>query len=231
MDEQRFLRQQAQQFKSGIQRVQERRRAWLPFRNRALTRFGKLADEAKNAKLFENLYPDSFPNDEPPQQMSGVTLLWGKHRTGITDFSQSGKTSLDVEGGCALHYGQGPDGEVACVLYPFFSKTRMPLRKYYVFWIYSSPDRITERQLNCGIRLMFVLAHYSSFAGFPNWADWFCYVFLRVMTRLVTIWHADWVDAIFKALQQFVQKKIGSLASGGEGHSAAGESAKPELAT
>lgn len=237
MDEPSFLRQQAQQFQSGIRRVRERRGAWLPFRNRALTRFRNLATEAKNAKLFEYLYADSYPDDEKLPQMSGVTLLWGQHPTGIADFSEPGKTSLDVEGGCALHYGQAPGGQVACVLYPFSSKTRVPLRKYYVYWIYSSPDRITERQLNWGIRLMFALAHYSSFAGFPTWADWIIYISLRVMTRLVAIWHADWVDAIFEALRKFVQKKIESLASGGEGHSAAAEAvrvehnAEPEIPT
>jgi hypothetical protein len=211
-----FLRRQATRFEQGIRRVQERRRAWTPFKERAVSKFQQLARKAQEARLFEFLYADTNPEGDKPGHTDFVTLIWGVHPTGVFDLGEPGKTTLDVEGDCALHYSQGPSGEVVCILYPFSSKRRKPLREYYLYWVYSSPDQITERQLNLGIRLLFSLAHYSRFAVNPDLFDRLLCSYLRAVSQLVLIWHADWVDAVFETLKKWVGKKIESIGSGTE---------------
>jgi len=103
--------------------------------------------------------------DEQPPPHSFVTLFWGKHPTGEMDFREK-TNKLVVEGGCALHYCQLLSGEVAVIFYPFKSELSEPKKKLYIYRIFSSPEKITENELQKHIKLMFSYAHYSMFYGY-----------------------------------------------------------------
>lgn len=189
-----------------MQRVSQRRQAWVDFATRATTRFESLL--AKAQRLFEYLYVDSSTRAPSSKGTPNfVTLFWGQHPTGLYDFrAPAGTTSLDVEGGCALHFSQGPSGEVACIVYPFASALRTPSDRYYSYGVFSSPEEIQDKNIDNAVRTLFALAHYSSFAGNPAWNDWYAYTKLRVFSLLRRFWHGDWLKMMYSVLKKYLEE-------------------------
>jgi hypothetical protein len=208
-DATQFVRSQTLRFRQGIERVAARRRAWSSFQASAENKFRGLVSEAKSQRLFENLYVDR--GKQKPGEPNFVTLGWGPHPTGMIDWT-SPPTTLDVEGGCALHFVQGPSGEVVCIIYPFASQLRVPADKYYVYRLFQSPSDITDRKLDDAVRVMFGVAQFSSYARNPGWEDWYWYVKLQVFSSLIKLRHGDWAKLVVDVLKKYVKKKIGTTA-------------------
>ncbi len=213
MDTVKLLKKESAKFRKGWKRVSNRRKAWKDFEDKAINTFDSICLEARNQNLFENLYVDSSKNrassnDSPPPF---VTLLWGRHPTGQTDFREESKGKLVAEGGCALHYSQFPSGEVGVVFYPFKSELSEPNKKYYVYKLFSTPSKISDKDLYNHIKLMFSYAHYSSFMGKITAADWYRMKWLQIRSKLREIWHSDWVEFLFKRVQKIIDNQIDEL--------------------
>ena len=54
-----FLKRESELWEKGIECVNERRKAWSEFENKAKTNFNSIVTEAKTQKLFDNLYVQS----------------------------------------------------------------------------------------------------------------------------------------------------------------------------
>lgn len=214
LDTVEFLKRQAARFTRGVQRVSQRRQAWAAFDARASARFDSVCEEAKSQQLFEYLYVHSSTRDSGNKEAPNFVMLrWGQHPTGLYDFrAPVGTTSLDVEGGCALHFSQGPSGEVACIVYPFASSLRTPLEPYYVYRVFCSPDRITDKKIDGAVRMLFAVAHYSSFVGGPGWSERYAYTKLRVFSLFRRLWHRDWLKTVYNFVKKYIEDKAEGLA-------------------
>lgn len=214
MDIIEYLKEESDKFQKGWQQVSDRRKAWGSFEDKAVITFKSICEEARTQKLFENLYVDSSKKHSKNQKNppSFVTLFWGRHPIGQTDFSENSKNKLVVEGGCALHYNQLPSGEVVVVFYPFKSELSEPKKKYYIYKLFSTPSKITDVDLQNHIKLMFSYAHYSSFMGKATFLDWCRMKWLQIRSMGREIWSADWVEFLFKRVQRILENQIEGLA-------------------
>jgi hypothetical protein len=214
MDIIEFLKEESAKFQKGFKRVSDRKYAWNDFEKKAVSRFESICTEARTQELFEYLYVDHSKKHEKAQikPPSFVTLLWGNHPIGETDFREKTRIKLITEGGCALHYVQFPSGEVAVIFYPFRSELRKPSKKYYVYKIFSSPAKITDSDLQKHIKLMFSYAHYSSFLGMSSFNDWCQMKWLQIRSKMREIWHSDWIEFMFNQVQNVLESQIEELA-------------------
>jgi len=110
-----------------------------------------------------------------------------------------------------LHYSQFPSGEVGVVFYPFKSELSEPNKKYYIYKLFSSPSKITDKDLYNHTKLMFSYAHYSSFMGKITAAAWYRMKWLQIRSKLREIWHSDWVEFLFKRVQKIIDNQIDEL--------------------
>ncbi len=214
MDIIEFLKEESDKFQKGWKQVSDRRKDWDSFEDKAVITFESICKEARTQNIFENLYVDNskkHSNDQkkPP---SFVTLFWGRHPTGQTDFRENSNNKSVVEGGCALHYSQLPSGEVAVVFYPFKSELSEPNKRYYIYKLFSTPSKITDVDLQNHTKLMFSYAHCSSFMGKATFVDWCRMKWLQIRSRLREIWHADWIEFLFKRVEKILENQIEDLA-------------------
>jgi hypothetical protein len=124
------------------------------------------------------------------------------------DWTASNSNTLDVEGGCALHFAQGLPGDVVCIVYPFSSRLIVSKDKHYVYRLFRPPDKITDKNLNDAVRVMFAMAHHSSFAGNPGWDDRYAYAKLHFYSLVTRLRHADWTKMAFAMLKKVVEKLL-----------------------
>ncbi len=213
MDTVKLLEKESKKFQKGWEQVSDRRKAWSNFEAKAVATFNSICMEARNQELFENLYVDSSTNHTNSNYKPSpfVTLFWGRHPTGQTDFREESKGKLIVEGGCALHYSQFPSGEVGVVFYPFKSDLSEPNKKYYIYKLFSTPSKIRDKDLCNHIKLMFSYAHYSSFMGKITAGDWYRMKCLQIRSKLREIWHSDWIEFLFKRVQKILDNQIDNL--------------------
>jgi hypothetical protein len=198
-----FVQTQAVSFRRGRDQVADRRMAWPNFAARAVQKFNGLAEGAKR----EGLSDLNVRQTSQPLGLNFISLYWGPHPTGI-DWTSADGTALNVERGCALHFAQGPSGEVACIVNPFSSQLIVPVDKHYVYWIFRSPNGITDNALNDALRVMFAVAQRSSYAGNPTWADWYFYTKLHFFSFVMGLLHADWAKVAFSFLKKGIEKYI-----------------------
>lgn len=198
-----FIDRQVRGFARGQELVHERRQAWPAFANRATEIFNKVVEHAQSEGLFEQLYVSHSPE---PRDPNFVTLLWGAHPTG-RDWTSSGGR-LNIERKCALHFVQGPSGEVACIIYPFSSTLMIPTVKHHVYWLFSSPNAIDQNALHDAVRVMFSVAHQTSFIGSPAWEDRYFYAKLQFFSFLTRLWNLDWTQTAFDILLKLIKKSL-----------------------
>jgi len=209
-----FLKKESSKWFEGLSQVNERRKQWQAFENRAVSVFEAISSEAREQKLFENLYVDSRSKRLDSAELPPfVTLFWGKHFAGFIDFTSENSGKLVVEGGCALHLSQSLSGQVACIFYPFSSQIHTPSNRYFLFKTYRCPSSINDGELHKLVKLMFSYAHISSFAGKPVLLDHIRMIWLKIRSRLRHIWHSDWVDFMFERAKKVIESKIEGLAN------------------
>ena len=205
MDITKFLKNESTKFQKGWKRVFDKKLVWNDFEKKAVTLFESICKEARRQKLFEYLYVDNSEKHANEQiKPPYVTLFWGNHPTGEID----SRKKLIVEGGCALCYTQFSSGEVGVIFYPFRSELREPHRKYYVYKIFSSPEKITDADLHKHIKLMFSYAHYSSFIGMSSFNDWRRMKSLQIRSKIQEVWHSDWIEFMFNQAQKVLESNI-----------------------
>lgn len=203
MDIVKFLSNQSRKFSKGYARVTKRNAAWIKFEQLARTRFNSIAQEAPTQKLFEFLYVKN--NKQNNVKTKYLTFFFGQHPIGY-DHTKDNNT-LASEGGCALHYSQGPKGDVICLIYPFSSNLISPNIKHYIYTIYSSPEDITEKEIYHHVNLLFSVAHHSSCYGAMGVTDWLNMFEIRLNMLWIKLQAPDPIDYVLAAFE-FAAKQI-----------------------
>jgi hypothetical protein len=201
----KFLKSESQKFQKGIDIIRERRKEWDIFISQSKPYFEIICNKAESYKLFEKLYvTDSTEHDYSNKSLPFITLQWGVHSAGYATIEDTRKRG--IEKGCALHFGQTIDGMVACIIYPFYSDFRQPKEKYYLYKMYKKPSDITEAHLDKAIKLMFVLAHDSSFLGNPDIKDRFRIFKLKNFSAIKKIKYSEIIKPIIDFLLTIILK-------------------------
>jgi len=173
-----LIRKHAVRFKTGIERVSERRSQWDTLADRANIIMRVAADEAKAQNLFENLYVlDSRETSELTNKLPSIQLSFGQHPLGYNEFK---KNVFVMESGCSLTIGQVVGGQVICTLYPFSSVLASRNEKYIIVKIASSPDDLQEKNIRGLVAHLFSYAQVSSVYGAPCLSDWLQVYWLKV---------------------------------------------------
>lgn len=206
MDIATFLKHQKEKFQKGYSIVGARRSAWASFQQRASTRLNSICKEAPTQELFEFLYVQSA--SDAKIKANFLTFFFGQHPIGY-DHTKGGN-SLASEGGCALHYTQGPTGNVVCLIYPFSSDLMTPKQKHYLYTVYCSPERISDKDIYHHVQLMFSVAHYSSCFGSMGLRDWLNMFEIRLNGLWNAVIHRDPIDYVFSAFEYAAKKIVGA---------------------
>ena len=195
-----LLKSESEKFNKGLLIVNQKRRAWESFEQRAYQQLNSFCVEARTQKLFENLYVTK--TDKHRDKHNYVTFFFGNHPIGMQNFGKQSKGKFISEGGCALHYTQGPSGDVICVFYPFSSDITTPPQRLYTYRIFRSPESIKDNHILSHVAILFSLAHYSSYAGVPNCIDCYRYIQLRGISLWTKSWNQDWFIYVQKLITQ-----------------------------
>jgi len=200
----KFLENESNKFKKGIESCLIKRKEWNAFISISKPYFETICEKAKTYELFENLYViDSDNLEQSKKNLPFIALQWGQHPTGYVAIDNSQK--FGIEKGCALHFSQNIFGMVSCVLYQFSSDVHQPNEKYYLYKMYKRPSDITKDQLDKAIQLMFVFAHNSSFLGNPDTKDKLWLFTIKCLSAFKKIKYTEIIKPTIKIIGSVVK--------------------------
>lgn len=201
------IRNSVQRFAYGAARVRNNRYQWNYFVQRLVKILEKSRSIVIEEKVADVAYIIDSTNDEITDQtqmnQNVVQFMWGSHSTGISTVKRAdngAKTSkkIIVEEGGALVFSQGPQGEVAVILWPFMSEVHqrgLPFAEYdldvkikydvfpavpffanikivdkpYILYkIFKSPCHLTNFSIKKTVRFFFAYSAVTSLFGHPS---------------------------------------------------------------
>jgi len=123
--------------------------------------FGSVCEQAKKISFFENLYVSR--NDDHRQ----IQLFSGQHPIQAPEvtrdaFGRETGYKTHTERGAALVVSQSTLGEVAVILYPYFSEKLRRTQPYIIWGMFTDPTQITDSVLKSATSDFFRYMRVSS---------------------------------------------------------------------
>lgn len=164
-----LIKKQRKLYTSHMKSVDNRRQGWNSFRKRAKEIFQQILTEFEKDHFFDTLYIQeaNFQLIERKNQNT-LTLKFGNHPTGIStrEYSLDGDLKsgkAEVERGGALHYSQGANGQIVCIIYGCKSELIKPKDEWFLFKRYNNPDDIDEKELLKATKAFFWYTRITSY--------------------------------------------------------------------
>lgn len=202
-----FLNNESKLLKKGIDLVNKRRLYWDIFEIMAIKYLEGLCKEAKKENINLYIFTDKVSED---RYSKFVQLSFGSNLTGTKNFRQGDTFGNHViESGCTLLYSQGMDGKIAVIFYPFKSELSKPLKEYYIYTV-KDPSKLSEKEIEGHVKILFSYAHYSSFSGLHNIFNYLKYTKLRLYSIVFKLKNEDWLENIITTINKIASRAIAS---------------------
>lgn len=149
----KFINKELNKFSTNFDKWQERVNSWDNTQNVIEAVLRKIVMQINSKKVMgiTRVYMN--------REKETIQLYFGSQPVGV---SLSSENALEVETGAALVYSRGVDGSVACFIYNCCSNQMSPLKKYFVYKIYSKPSKISEKEITKAAEILLLSARYSS---------------------------------------------------------------------
>lgn len=164
-----LIKKQRKLYTSHLKNVNNRRQGWNSFSERARKIFQLILSEFEKDQFFDTLYVQEGNSQLIERKnQNTLTLKFGNHPTGINtkEFSLDGNLKsgkAEVERGGALHYSQGPNGHIVCIIFGCKSELIKPKDEWFLFKRYNDPDDIDEKELFKATKAFFWYSRITSY--------------------------------------------------------------------